>query len=74
MSAQVKQRDTGHYALALLAVDAAFYQGEEEEKGHILLFNPRDGRWHCDCGPDAPARDQACPHLRALYAFLAEGL
>ncbi len=57
----------GRYALMLLAADAAFYQVEDESEAYILLLDPRDGRWHCDCGPD---REQPCPHVCALYAYL----
>lgn len=66
---QHTQTDTW-YALNLVAVDAAFYQGEQKEEGHILLFNPQDGRRHCDCGPDAEQPGQECVHLRRLRCFL----
>lgn len=66
---QHTQTDTW-YALNLVAVDAAFYLGEQEEDGHILLFNPQDGRWHCDCGPDAERPELECIHLQRLHCLL----
>lgn len=72
MSTQSIAKTEELYALTLLAADAAFYQGEDEDERHILLFINQS--WHCDCGSDRESPDQECIHLQRLHQFLATGL